>query len=490
MADEHLELTAALELSKALASEPSLERVVERLLAFALEHAGAARALLLLPSPGGLQLEAQAGPGASGVRLLRRPVSATDLPESVHQEVLRTRQRVLVEDAALPRSFAADDAARTPHTPSWLGLPLLQQARLIGVLCLERPASSGFSARRSLTLELLAFQAASALENARLLSKLGRAERSLAEVTERRLADEAEELHRAYERLEKARFERLEAEPPPRSPPAARLPRRGAGDRAVQGRGLRVLVAEDNEFNAQLVSLLLRRRGHVPSVVRRGEAALELAKTREFDLLLLDLHMPGLDGFGVIEQLRAFEGSSGGHLPVIALTARSRQVDRARCLALGMDAFLSKPIHAEALWKIIDELTVGVEGGAAALDAEALLAACGGEDAVLDCVVTSLSTHVPPELARALGSLKAGEAAALRETAHKLGGMLATVSSEAGLLAAELEDLAEVGALAQAEPVLAQIQALTDSLLLELPGLSVAQLRERLSRPSSRLLNV
>ena len=123
--------------------------------------------------------------------------------------------------------------------------------------------------------------------------------------------------------------------------------------------GLRILVAEDNDFNADLVRELLRRRGHAPEIVGDGSEVLARVQTGAFDLLLLDLHMPGLDGFEVIERVRAHERVHGGHLPVIALTARSRDEDRERCLAAGMDGFLSKPIRADWLAAEIDRL-VGV----------------------------------------------------------------------------------------------------------------------------------
>ncbi|MFT3694333.1 MAG: ATP-binding protein [Kofleriaceae bacterium] len=120
---------------------------------------------------------------------------------------------------------------------------------------------------------------------------------------------------------------------------------------------LRILVAEDSEFNADLIRELLRRRGYEPQIVDNGTAVLALVEREPFDLLLLDLHMPGLDGFQVIERLRTREGELGGHLPVVALTARTRPEDRDRCLAAGMDEFLAKPIRSASLWEAIDRLT-------------------------------------------------------------------------------------------------------------------------------------
>src|SRR5882724_8192901 len=103
---------------------------------------------------------------------------------------------------------------------------------------------------------------------------------------------------------------------------------------------LRVLVAEDNSFNAQLLHQLLASRGHAVRIASDVREALRLALTRGFDLLVLDLHMPELDGFQVIAALREQERVTRTHLPVIALTAQSRAEDRQRCFDAGMDDFL------------------------------------------------------------------------------------------------------------------------------------------------------
>jgi PAS domain S-box-containing protein len=116
---------------------------------------------------------------------------------------------------------------------------------------------------------------------------------------------------------------------------------------------LHILVAEDNEFNAQLLEQLLMRSGHKVRLASNGRESLTLLEERAFDLLLLDIHMPELDGFQVVRAVRQHERTAGGHLPVIALTARSRKEDRQRCLAAGMDDFLTKPIQAADLWGAI-----------------------------------------------------------------------------------------------------------------------------------------
>ena len=150
---------------------------------------------------------------------------------------------------------------------------------------------------------------------------------------------------------------------------------------------LRILVAEDNEFNTRHLERLLARGGHSvrPANGRealalldrwaRGRSAGGRGRTSaslhrllpDFDLLLLDLHMPELDGFQVVEAIREREQSAGAHLPVIALTARSRREDRERCLAAGMDEYLAKPIRAADLFAAIDRV-VSATGSAAGSD--------------------------------------------------------------------------------------------------------------------------
>jgi predicted ATPase/signal transduction histidine kinase/ActR/RegA family two-component response regulator len=121
---------------------------------------------------------------------------------------------------------------------------------------------------------------------------------------------------------------------------------------------LRILVAEDNELNIALLQELLTEGGHSAKFASDGRSALTLATSDAFDLLLLDLHMPEMDGFQVVRVIRDSELNTGNHLPIIALTARTSIRDREKCLAAGMDDFLPKPIEAEALWAAIDRMVL------------------------------------------------------------------------------------------------------------------------------------
>jgi CheY-like chemotaxis protein len=262
------------------------------------------------------------------------------------------------------------------------------------------------------------------------------------------------------------------------------LPGRESGRPPVPATApLRILVAEDNELNAQLLEQLLVRRGHQVWLAIDGRAALSLAEAGSFDLLLLDVHMPELDGFQVVQAVRERERSVGGHLPVIALTARSREEDRQRCLAAGMDDFLAKPIHAANLWAAIDRAAAARPRagarGSALLDARMLLAACGGDAAILDSICRTLRARLPDHLRAVQDALRDGDAPRLREAAHKLCGMTTAFSSVAGGVASELEDLAAQGQLEEARPLVGQLETMAQELMRIVGGLSLETLRQQ-----------
>ena len=138
--------------------------------------------------------------------------------------------------------------------------------------------------------------------------------------------------------------------------PVVVVPSQTPGSATCGGRPLRILVVEDNEFNQEVLSHLLTSRRHVVSIARDGLEAISLLGREAFDLMLLDIHLPGLDGFEVVRRLRAEERRLGrsGRLPVITLTARARPGDRELCLESGMDDYLTKPLRTAELWTAVD----------------------------------------------------------------------------------------------------------------------------------------
>jgi two-component system, sensor histidine kinase and response regulator len=114
-------------------------------------------------------------------------------------------------------------------------------------------------------------------------------------------------------------------------------------------RGLHILLAGDNRVNQMVAMRSLEQRGHHVVLAETGEAALAALAQRSFDLVLMGVHMPGVDGIEATKAIREKEKSTGLHQPVIAMTALAMIGDRERCLAAGMDGYLSKPINLEKL---------------------------------------------------------------------------------------------------------------------------------------------
>jgi CheY-like chemotaxis protein len=134
----------------------------------------------------------------------------------------------------------------------------------------------------------------------------------------------------------------------------------------------RILVAEDNAVNQRLVSRMLEKRGYRVTVVGDGHEALASLARQAFDLVLMDVQMPVMDGFEATARIRAREQMTGQHLPILALTARAMQGDAERCLDAGMDGYLSKPLKAGELDAAIARLL----GGAVDANVRPLSARC------------------------------------------------------------------------------------------------------------------
>lgn len=126
-------------------------------------------------------------------------------------------------------------------------------------------------------------------------------------------------------------------------------------------RRLRILLAEDNVVNQRLAIRVLEKRGYDVIVAHNGREALALLEKEAFDLVLMDVQLPEIDGFEATAILRKKEEKTGAHIPIIALTAHVMKEDQARCLRVGMDEYLSKPISADALFEAIERVTLPAE---------------------------------------------------------------------------------------------------------------------------------
>jgi CheY-like chemotaxis protein/HPt (histidine-containing phosphotransfer) domain-containing protein len=263
---------------------------------------------------------------------------------------------------------------------------------------------------------------------------------------------------------------------------------------------LHILVAEDNELNQQVVQHLLTRHGHTVEIAEDGRAALIALEKDRFDLLLLDMHMPELDGFQVIKDLRRREQATGRHLPVVALTARSMKGDRERCLRAGMDDFLGKPIRRQELFAAIERVLPGggrqqdrvtpANGSLSSsflLDAATLLTACDGDERLLTRMVAVFRASTTGQLERVAAAVRDRDASGLREAAHRLRGVVSAFSTTAAEAAQQLEQAGTEQQLDGADAILDSLSDMVAELTPCLDKLTVAELRARLQqRPASR----
>jgi CheY-like chemotaxis protein len=135
-----------------------------------------------------------------------------------------------------------------------------------------------------------------------------------------------------------------------------------AAARTVHAQHLRILLAEDNGVNQLLATRMLERMGHSVVTAGNGQEALDQLERERFDVVLMDVQMPVMDGLLATERIREREAGTGAHIPVIALTARAMQEDRGICLGAGMDGYVTKPLHAADLSRALGEAAVQAGG--------------------------------------------------------------------------------------------------------------------------------
>jgi PAS domain S-box-containing protein len=216
-----------------------------------------------------------------------------------------------------------------------------------------------------------------------------------------------------------------------------------------QRRRLTVLLADDSPTNRQLAARLLELRGHFVVAVEDGAEALLAVERDHFDVVLMDVQMPVMDGFEATRAIRARERETGTRLPIIALTAHAMERDRERCLAAGMDEYLSKPFRADELYTIIDSvvptpggaittrptLAVSVEGGG--LDEARALESVGGNAELLAEIAGLFLEEYAEQSAIIEVSLEAGDMDTARKAAHRVKGSLGSLGSDDGFEAAK-----------------------------------------------------
>jgi two-component system sensor histidine kinase/response regulator len=229
---------------------------------------------------------------------------------------------------------------------------------------------------------------------------------------------------------------------------------------------LRILLAEDNPVNSELALRVLSKRGHSVVVAGSGRLALEALEKQAFDLVLMDVQMPEMDGFEATATIRQNEAITGTRIPIIAMTAHAMKGDRERCLHAGMDAYISKPIQVNELLKMIESLAGGAgsvegtkEAESAVMDRSLALARVDGDESLLADLAKLFCEESPAMMAAIEEAVSAKDSERLQRAAHSLKGAAATLSAQKAFEAAlSLERLGRSGDLSQVEKAYALLE--------------------------------
>jgi len=237
-------------------------------------------------------------------------------------------------------------------------------------------------------------------------------------------------------------------------------------------RPLNILLAEDNPANQKVALYLLRKQGHVVQVAANGEEAMELLRQHDFDLILMDVQMPVMDGFRATAAIRALDDPRKARLPVVAMTAPATKGAEARCLAAGMDGYVSKPINALQLLALAEKLTCPAASPSPApekdphdavpievFDLHQAMERCFGDRAFFE----QMAGYFLCEWEKAIHDMKTArdrhDASSLDHLAHRLRGTLVYLGAQPAANAAhKVEELSRANDLVAAERGIDQLE--------------------------------
>ena len=248
---------------------------------------------------------------------------------------------------------------------------------------------------------------------------------------------------------------------------------------------LTVLVAEDNLVNQRLVVALLEKVGHKVVIANNGRQAIDNFKSQHFDLVLMDVQMPEVDGFEATYEIRKHQSERGNHrVPIVAVTAHASASDRKHCLSAGMDEYLAKPIRAVDLYKLIESITghrstitkaslSTSDASERIVDWEKAFETVGGDRSLLEDLITVFLNDRETLFANISNAIVDGNANELRLSAHSLRGALTHLGGrEPARLASILEEIATAGEMESKSEVLKEVlgklKASLDPLALEM----------------------
>jgi CheY-like chemotaxis protein len=236
--------------------------------------------------------------------------------------------------------------------------------------------------------------------------------------------------------------------------------------------------------NQRLARTILEKQGHSVTLAQNGREALARCQMEEFDVVLMDVQMPEMDGLEATAAIRELESKTGAHVPIVGVTAHAMKGDRERCLGAGMDGYVSKPIRPDALFSAIDAVierrapeesdSVPLANGVV-LDEAALLALVSNDWEVVRDVATAFVEDSPLRLDDMTAAFEAGDATGVRDAAHTLKGSAGSLCGRRAADAAlRVEQLAQDGDLQAAREAAVALRS------------EVAQLKQALTRLAAR----
>ncbi|MCC6444742.1 MAG: response regulator [Armatimonadetes bacterium] len=252
--------------------------------------------------------------------------------------------------------------------------------------------------------------------------------------------------------------------------------------------GMHILLAEDYLINQRLAVRILEKQGHTVAIAENGREALDLLEEQSFDLILMDVQMPEVDGYEATRIIREKEQATGGHIPIIAMTAHAMTGDREKCLEAGMDAYISKPFQPQELIALVHMLTISpgpvAEAGPEperepSFDSDIALSHVGGDPALLKELIDIFVAHAPVMMAAIEQAVAGRDSKALTRAAHSLKSSFGNLGAEqARETAAALESIGGSGDWAEIIKTAMALGQATARLIKDLNAMSFGEGRE------------
>jgi CheY-like chemotaxis protein len=205
----------------------------------------------------------------------------------------------------------------------------------------------------------------------------------------------------------------------------------------------RILLVEDSVPNQKVALAMLQSHGHTVVVANDGQEAVGLFSAQEFDAILMDIQMPGMDGFACTAAIRSTESGTNRHIPIVAMTAHALAGDREKCLAAGMDDYVSKPIRREELFRALGAATTQQRG---LVDFSGVLSQLGNDREALRDIVRAYVDETKENLERLPAAIASGAWNEVRRLAHTVKGAMRMFRADVAQgLAQQLEQVPEQG---------------------------------------------